>query len=98
MPQGIVKMGVHANIFDRHNGTNEEMCTFIINQTDHNISFNIKILQTNITISYTFWFCYSQYRLSILNFPYNLFPQNYLWSLLLKELPNMYFRDNLEKN
>ena len=48
MPQGIVKMGVHANIFDRHNGTNEEMCTFIINQTDHNISFNIKILQINI--------------------------------------------------
>ena len=48
MPQGIVKMGVHANIFDRHNGTNEEMCTFIINQTDHNISFNIKVLQINV--------------------------------------------------
>ena len=48
MPQGIVKMGVNANIFDRHKGTKEQMCTFMINQTDHNISSNVKVLQINI--------------------------------------------------
>ena len=48
MPQGIVEMGVDANKFDRHKGTKEQMCTFIINQTDHNISFNIKVLQINV--------------------------------------------------
>ena len=48
MPQGIVEMGVNANLFDRHKGTNERMCTFIINQTDHKISSNIKILQIDI--------------------------------------------------
>ena len=46
-------MGVDANKFDRHKGTKEQMCTFIINQTDHNISFNIKILQKPIFICVT---------------------------------------------
>ena len=48
MPQGIIEMGVNANKFDRHKGTKEQMCTFMINQTDHNISSNVKVLQINI--------------------------------------------------
>ena len=48
MPQGIIEMGVNANKFDRHKGTKEQMCTFILNLTDHNISSTVKVLQINI--------------------------------------------------
>ena len=92
MPQGIVEMGVDANKFDRHKGTKEQMCTFILNLTDHNISSTVKVLQINIyhcgiafkssyiigiTIAYLFGWCYSQYQLSILNFPCDVFQKSF---------------------